>query len=57
MSALLVWLIMAAVGVLCSWTAYKLGHSHGWDEGRNFGRLIERSKQAQKQREEMEGEL
>lgn len=52
MSALTVWLIMAATGVFCSWAAYKLGHCHGWDEGRNFGRLIERSKQAMKKREE-----
>lgn len=57
MSAHLVWLIMAAVAVLCSWSAYKLGHCQGWDAGRDFGRLIERSKQAQRKREEMEGEI
>jgi hypothetical protein len=55
MSALTVWLIMAAVGVFCSWAAHKLGHSNGWDEGRKFGRLIERSRQAMQKREE--GEL
>lgn len=57
MSAHFVWLIMAAVAGLCSWAAYKLGHCHGWDEGRNFGRLIERSKQALQKRMEEEGEL
>lgn len=54
MSAAEVWFILTLVAVACVWSAYKLGHSHGWDEGRDFGRLIERSKAAQKKRE---GEL
>lgn len=52
MSAGTVWFIMTLAALSSVWAAYKLGHSHGWDAGRDFGRLIERSKAAQKKQKE-----